>query len=77
MFRFNLILGIIFYSPLFWDMVVCENESEMEKNHTKDKIEPEHINTELKRVTRNSDYTNKPVKTSLRWIQFIMCWSQG
>ena len=49
-------------------MVVCENESEMEKNHTKDKIEPEHINTESKRVTRNSDYTNKPVKTSLRWI---------
>ena len=30
---------------------MCENESEMEKNHTKDKIEPEHINTDLKRVT--------------------------
>ena len=58
----------IFYSPLFWDMVVCENEFETEKNHTKDKIEPQHINTDLKRVTRNSNYTNKPVKTSLRWI---------
>ena len=26
---------------------MCENESEMEKNHTEDKIEPEPINTDL------------------------------
>ena len=47
---------------------MCENEFEMEKNHTKDKIEPQHINTDLNRVIQNTNYTNKPVKTSLRWI---------
>lgn len=36
----------IIYSPLFWDMVVCENEFETEKkNHTKDKIEQEIVIT--------------------------------
>ena len=56
----------ILYSPLFLDKEVCENKFEMEKNHTKDKIEPQHINTDLKRITSNSHYTNKPVKTTLR-----------